>query len=443
MKKKHIYIIIAIVVLIVILIVAKKKGLFGESGDAREVEISKVELVDITETVSSSGKIKPEVEVKIAPEVSGEIIKLPIKEGQEVKKGQLLVEINPDIYESSVNRAHASLQSSKSTHQQSKARLIESEQDFNRNKKLYDNETISKSEWEKAKANYDVAKLQVESAKYQVSSSEATLKEAKDNLARTSIFSPMDGTISKLNVELGERVVGTQQMAGTELLRVANLNDMEAEVDVNENDIIKVKLGDETDIEVDAFLNKTFTGIVTEIANSAETAGTSADQVTNFKVIVKILKESYQETSDEMGLKYSPFRPGMTATVDIKTRNKKGIVGVPISAVTTRNDTISVSNKSKKKKKEKTEEENEEASEEDDKELASKKDVFECVFVIDSLGKSKIRIVETGIQDDENIQVTKGLKEGDEIITGPYIMVSRTLKPGMDVKEKSEEEEEE
>ena len=446
MKKKHIYIIIGIVVLIVVLIVAKKKGLFGETGDSMEVEISKVELIDITETVSSSGKIKPEVEVKIAPEVSGEIIKLPIKEGQEVSKGQLLVEINPDIYESSVNRAKASLQSSKSTYQQSKARLIESEQDFKRNKKLYNNGTIAQSEWEKAKANYEVAKLQVESAKYQVYSSEATLKEAKDNLARTSIFSPMDGTISRLNVELGERVVGTQQMAGTELLRVANLNDMEAEVDVNENDIIKVKVGDETDIEVDAFLNKTFKGVVTEIANSAVTAGTSADQVTNFKVTVRILKESYKETADEMGLKYSPFRPGMTATVDIKTRSKKGIVAVPISAVTTRNDTTSVSDKfkdRKKKKEESKDDEDLEVSDSKNKKSVSKKDIFECVFVIDSLGKSKIRIVETGIQDDENIQVTKGLKEGDEIITGPYIAVSRTLKPGMAVKEKSEDEDDE
>jgi HlyD family secretion protein len=440
MKKSYLYIVGVIVVLIVVLIVAKKKGLLGETGDAMEVEISKVELVDITETVSSSGKIKPEVEVKIAPEVSGEIIKLPIKEGQEVTKGQLLVEINPDIYESSVNRADASLQSSKSAYQQSKARLIESKQEYKRNKKLYKNGTIAQSEWDKSKANYEVAKLQVESAKYQVSSSEATLREAQDNLARTKIFSPMDGTISKLNVEQGERVVGTQQMAGTELLRVANLNDMEAEVDVNENDIIKVKLGDETDIEVDAFLNKIFKGVVTEIANSAETAGTSADQVTNFKVKVKILKESYKEVAEEMELKYSPFRPGMTATVDIKTRNKKGIVGVPISAVTTRSDTTSISNKNKKSSKKKDKLEDGEGSE--DEKVISKKDIFECVFVIDSLGKSKIRVVETGIQDDENIQITKGLKEGDEIITGPYIMVSRTLKPGMNVKEKSEDSEE-
>ncbi|MCK5906265.1 MAG: efflux RND transporter periplasmic adaptor subunit, partial [Flavobacteriales bacterium] len=198
---------------------------------------------------------------------------------------------------------------------------------------------------------------------------------------------------------------------------------------------------DETDIEVDAFLNKIFKGVVTEIANSAETAGTSADQVTNFKVKVKILKESYEETAKEMGVLYSPFRPGMTATVDIKTRSKKGIVAVPISAVTTRSDTTSVSKKFKGKKK-KEEDGKEEGSESDDKKEVSKKDIFECVFVIDSLGKSKIRIVETGIQDDENIQITKGLNEGDEIITGPYIMVSRTLKPGMDVKEKSEDEEE-
>ena len=439
MKKKYIYILITVVVLIVVLIVAKKKGLLGETGESREVSLAKVELVEIVESVSSSGKIMPEVEVKIAPEVSGEIIKLTIKEGDEVAKGQLLVAINPDIYVSSVNRAMAALQSSKSAHQQSKARHIESEQEFNRNKQLYDNQTIAQSEWDKAKANYEVAKLQVESAKYQVSSSQATLREAKDNLARTKIFSPMNGTISRLNVELGERVVGTQQMAGTELLRVANLSDMEAEVDVNENDIIKVKLGDETDIEVDAFLNKKFKGIVTEIANSAETAGTSADQVTNFKVKVKILKESYEEISKEMKLKYSPFRPGMTATVDINTKKKTGIVGVPISAVTTRSDTTSVSSKRKEKAKEVEEEE----GDSDEEKVENKKDLFECVFVIDTEGKAKIRIVETGIQDDENIEITKGLKEGDEIITGPYIMVSRTLKPGMKVKEEEEEDTEE
>jgi len=443
MKKTYIYIIIAVVVVIVLLLVAKKKGFLGETGDSKEVSVAKVELVDIVESVSSSGKIKPEVEVKIAPEVSGEIIKLPIKEGDDVKKGQLLVEINPDIYESSVNRARAAVQSSKSAYQQSKARLVESEHDYKRNKQLFENQTIAKSEWDKAKANYEVAILQVESSKYQVSSSEATLREAKDNLARTSIFAPMDGTISRLNVELGERVVGTQQMAGTELLRVANLNNMEAEVDVNENDIIKVKLGDETDIEVDAFLNKKFKGIVTEIANSAETAGTSADQVTNFKVKVKILKDSYKEISKEMGLIYSPFRPGMTATVDIKTRVKKGVVGVAISAVTTRTDTLSVGNKRNKEFDDDSEKNISEGNKTDNNKIESKKDIFECVFVIDSSNKSKIRIVETGIQDDENIEITKGLKEGDEIITGPYIMVSRTLKSGMRVKEKENSEEKE
>ncbi|MCK5781014.1 MAG: efflux RND transporter periplasmic adaptor subunit [Flavobacteriales bacterium] len=433
MNKKYIYIISAAVVLMIVLIVAKKKGWLGEDNNAKEVTTAKVELVNITESVSSSGKIKPEVEVKIAPEVSGEIIKLTIKEGQDVKKGQLLVSINPDIYESSVNRAQAALQSSNSSLLQAKARLLESEQDYKRNKQLFNNNTIAQSDWDKMKANYSVAKLQVESAQYQVSSSKATLREAKDNLARTNIYSPMDGTISKLNVELGERVVGTAQMAGTELLRVANLFEMEAEVDVNENDIIKVKIGDETDIEVDAFLNKKFKGIVTEIANSAETAGTSADQVTNFKVKVKILKESYEAISKEMGLKYSPFRPGMTATVDINTKNKDGIIGVDISAVTTRSDSLSISDKRKERKK------STKKDDDDMKTTKNKKELFECVFIIDNEGNAKIRVVETGIQNDEKIEITKGLKEGDIIITGPYTLVSRTLKQGMKVKQEDED----
>lgn len=443
MKKKYIYIIIAVVVLIVVLLVAKKKGWLGDDPNTKTVSTAKVELVDIVESVSSSGKIKPEVEVKIAPEVSGEIIKLTIKEGDEVKKGQLLASINPDIYESSVNRARAALQSSNSALKQAKARLIESEQDYKRNKELFENHTIARSEWDKINANYSVAKLQVESAEFQVSSSQATLREAKDNLARTNIFSPMEGTISKLNVELGERVVGTAQMAGTELLRVANLNEMEAEIDVNENDIIKVKLGDEAEIEVDAFLNKKFKGVVTEIANSAETAGTSADQVTNFKVKVKLLKESYKEISEEMGLKYSPFRPGMTATVDVNTKKKSSIVGVKISAVTTRSDSTSISDRKEKKSKRKKKEEDDE--EKDGVQVESSEleqnvadDLFECVFIIDAEGKAKIKTVETGIQDDEYIEITKGLKEGDEIITGPYLMVSRTLKPGMKVKKEED-----
>jgi HlyD family secretion protein len=425
MKKKYIYIVLGIVLLIILLVVGKKQGWIVTDSQGEEVEFSAVELVDIVEKVSSSGKIKPEVEVKIAPEVSGEIITLNIKEGQEVKKGDLLVEINPDIYESMLGRAEAALNSAESSYQQAKAREKEAKQNYDRNKKLFKNNTIAESEWESINANYMVAKHQVEAANHQVASAKAGLKEAKDNLGRTKIFSPLDGTISKLNVELGERVVGTAQMAGTELLRVANLNSMEAEVEVNENDIIKVKLGDKADIEVDAFLDVKFEGVVTEIANSAETQGTSADQVTNFKVKIKILEESYREKADEMGLKYSPFRPGMTATVDIKTRFKNGIVGVPISSVTTRKDTAKISKKYIKK--------------EEDVDDVEKKEMYEVVFVKNEDGTAGIRIVSTGIQDDENIEVLSGLNEGDIIITGPYTMVSRILKPGMRVRETEEE----
>lgn len=427
MSKKNIYILLAVFVVIIgVLLVLGKKGILGNKEDFKEIEIAKVVPMTIVETVSATGKIQPEIEVKIAPEVSGEIILLNVKEGQVVKKGDLLVKINPDLYTSSYNRSLSNLSGSKAGLTQSEASFKEAKSSYERNKSLYEKGIISKSDWDKAIASYEVAKATKQNAFYTVQSASASVNEAKDNLGRTTIYSPADGTISVLNVELGERVLGTQQMAGTELLRVANLNNMEVEVDVNENDIVKIKEGDFANVEVDAYLKKKFKGVVTSISNSASSALT-ADQVTNFKVKVRILKESYEDLLQGKPKTYSPFRPGMTATVDIITKTKKNVLAVPISAVVVKSDTTAVSVLDKKMPDEK--EEKKQAPKSDKK--------LECVFL--KVGdKAKIRIVKTGIQDDTNIEILSGVKKGDNVITGPYTIVSKELNSGDKVTVKSE-----
>lgn len=360
------------------------------------VKTASVERNDITETVSASGKIQPEVEVKLSPDVSGEIVALPVQEGDEVIQGDLLVKIKPDTYLSMLQMSEASLNTAKANLAKSKAQLTESKANYQRNKKLFDNGAISASEFEQIESAFKVAELNVESAVYSVNSAEASLNEAQENLDKTSIFAPTNGTISRLNVELGERVVGTAQMAGTELLRLANLSDMEVAVEVNENDIVRVGLNDTALIEVDAFLGEKFKGIVTEIANSADVTGASADQVTNFEVKIRIL--------DHAG-----FRPGMTATVDIQTQIEVGTLTVPIQAVTTRKDTFQSEEK------------------------------VECVFVYDD-GEAVFYKVKTGIQDDKNIQLLEGLPDSVEVIVGPYSAVSKSLKDGSFVTKEGEEE---
>ena len=342
MSKKTIFILLGSAIgLILLLVGLKKGGIIGNNDESKVVELSKVAQTTIVETVSATGKIQPEIEVKISSEVSGEIIALPIKEGQQVKKGDLLVRINPDLYESGVNRSVASMSTTKAGLSQADAQVKEAKANYDRNKKLFEKGIISKSEWDRIVSAYEVAVANKQSAYYQVQSASATVTEAKDNLGRTTIYAPADGTISLLNVELGERVLGTQQMAGTEILRIANLNNMEVEVDVNENDIVKVNIGDSANIEVDAYLKREFKGIVTSISNSASSTLT-ADQVTNFKVKVRILKESYQDLLEGKPENFSPFRPVMTATVDIITKRKENIVAVPISAVVVKDDTTSV-----------------------------------------------------------------------------------------------------
>lgn len=421
MNRKTLLIVLSVAILLIVLLVAgKKAGWFGKNGNLKSVSITKIEKIDIIETVAATGKIQPEVEVKLSSEVSGEIIELPIKEGQQVKKGDLLVRINPDIIQAGLNRSQASLQNVRAGLQQAEASLKEAKLSYERNKELFDKGVISKAEWDRAVSAFEVAEASKQSAFYSVKSAQATVNEAKDNLSRTTIYAPMSGTVSKLSVELGERVVGTQQMAGTEIMRVANLSNMEVEVDVNENDIVKVQIGDSTIVEVDAYLKKEFKGLVTEIANSAESA-LSADQVTNFRVKVRILEESYKDLLVGKPESYSPFRPGMTATVDVITNKRENIIGIPISAIVIKSDTSSTKRTYTKEK-----------IEDSDKK-------FECVFVKDG-ETAKLRVIETGIQDDSNIEITTGLEEGEEVITGPYNLVTKILKAGDKVQLESKKE---
>jgi HlyD family secretion protein len=411
MKKKTLYIIIGIaVVVIILLLVGKKAGWFGKSGNFKEVEVTEITRINLVETVSATGKIQPEVEVMLSSEVSGEIIELPVREGQQVEKGDLLVRVNPDIYESNLQRSQAGLQNVRAGLAQSEASLREARANFERNEQLFEKGIISKAEWDRIVSAFEVAQANQQSAYYNVQSAAASVNEARDNLGRTNIYAPMTGTISSLSAELGERVVGTQQMAGTEIMRVADLSEMEVEVDVNENDIVKVSIGDSTIVEVDAYLGQEFRGLVTEISNSANSALT-ADQVTNFKVKVRILEDSYSHLLEGKPENFSPFRPGMTATVDIITTRRDNVIGVPISSIVIKNDTSTVRGGGA------------------DREKVSSGEKFETVFVQEG-DEAKLRVVETGIQDDRNIEITSGLEEGEKVITGPYTTVTKTLKPG-------------
>jgi HlyD family secretion protein len=388
----------AVILLIIVAVIGKKKGWFGKEATVK-VATEKVVVNPIIESVTANGKIQPETEVKISPDVSGEIVELHVKEGDFVQKGVLLFRIKPEIYMSSRDRAAATLNSTKSRLAQVEAQLIQAELAYNRSKKLFEENTISQSDFEQAESQYKVAKAEKESAEYSVKSSEASLKEANENLVKTTVYAPMTGTISRLAVELGERVIGANMMTGTEVLRVADLNRMEVVVNVNENDIIMVNPGDTATLQVDAYLDRDFTGVVTEIANSANTLGTTSDQVTNFEVSILILKESYADLISERNP--NPFRPGMSASVDIFTSRKTDALTVPIQAVTTRTDTTKTR-------------------------PAASKDIRTLVFVSDGT-YALARDVKTGIQDNVNIEIISGLTGGEEVIVQPFSAISKTL----------------
>jgi HlyD family secretion protein len=435
MKKLYWIIIIGIVLIIVIVSAQVMRGTAPI-----EVYTEKSSVRNIVEVVSATGKIQPETELKLSSDVSGEITEMMVKEGDSVRKGTLLCRIKPDLYMSAIDRVNATVNTTKANLgtakaqlAQAKANLLNAETNFNRNKKLFEQNTISqmdfdasKAAYESAKANVDALNEGVNAGEYNIQSTEASLREANTNLEKTFIYAPVDGTISKLSVEKGERVVGVSGMQGTEILRLANLNEMEVTVEVNENDIIKVHLHDTALIEVDAYLEKKFKGIVTEIANSSNTSGTSIDQVTNFVVKIRLLRESYQYLINSKNP--VPFRPGMSASVDIQTTRVSNVMSIPIQAVTTRaKDTL----------RDKGEEGGRREKVRDEKEEKAKKKaetkLDEIIFVLVD-GVAKQRIVTTGIQDNDFIEIKSGVEKGDEIISGPYSAVSKVLKDKSKVK---------
>ena len=395
-------IIIALALIAVLIYVVKSKE---DKGIA--VTITKPINKTITEIIPANGKIQPVVEVKISPEVSGEIVELNVREGDIVSKGTLMIKIKQDIYLSSLERAQASLKSVRSQLEQQEAQYRQVELSYNRNKTLYEQRMISDAEYESSLSQYDMAKAQLNSARYSVESSQATLKEAEENLFKTTIYAPMDGIVSKLNVERGERVVGTMQMAGTEMLRIANSNQMEVLVNVNENDIVRIKQNDTASIEVDAYPGKVFKGVVTQIANSAKSSVASLDQVTNFEVKIYILPASYEDLTNAK--QDNPFRPGMSASVSIQTSTVFDALAIPIQCITTRADLVS----------------------DELKNVARPGEVFEQVFVVQTNEKDKtVKVirVRSGIQDHSHIQIKEGLDINDEIVIGPYSAISKLLK---------------
>ncbi len=429
-RKWYLIIGAALIILIVVMVIARQRN-----QQITEVTIEQVERRTIIETVAANGRIQPVLEVKISPYISGEVVELFVREGNYVNRGDKLARIDPTLYISNLEQVEATVNSARANEANARARLaqveaqyIRAKLDYDRNERLWKQSVISDAEWEGIKANYQVAAAEVEAAResskatsFQVQNAEAALREARENLARTTIYAPNDGTVSRLNVEVGERVTGASQFsAGTEIMRVANLSQMEVKVEVSENDIPRVKMNDTCIIEVDAYLNRRFRGVVTEIATSANTQATSVEQVTNFEVKVVLLRESYVDLIDEKSLIASPFRPGMSATVDIQTQRVVDVLSVPLQAVTTRDDTSSVKTFARATAI-KTE------NDKDDGQLR------EYVFVYEA-ETAKIREVSTGIQDNTYIEIISGLKEGEEVITGPYRAVSQTLKPGDDVK---------
>lgn len=430
-RNKLLYILLGVVaVLVIVALVGKSQGWVGQK-QAIEVESDVVKLARIVEKVSASGAVQPVIEVKISPEVSGEIIELKVEEGDSVAKGDFLLKIRPDNFISAYERSRATLnqqkanfESAKASLERAKATFKRQELEYNRQKKLYDEKVTSKSDFELAEANYNVAKQDLESAKQQVVASQyivesslATVEDAAENLRLTEIIAPMNGIVSKLAVELGETVVGTSQMQGTEMLRIADLNNMEVRVNVNENDIIRISVGDTSIIDVDSYsyMEKKFKGVVTQIANTANEKA-SADAVTEFEVRIKILNSSYQDLVND-GMRY-PFRPGMTASVEILTETKNNVVSVPLASVTTR-------------KAEADSTKNDEEQPEENVSLANQ-EVDEVVFKLVD-GKAVKAVVETGISDYQRIEVLKGLEEGDKIIKGPFLAVSKRLNDGDNV----------
>ena len=440
MKSKRLLLIIGIsaIVLVIVLALGKKQGWLGNEGFLK-VSVDKGISREIVEIITANGKIQPETEVAISPDVSGEIVELVVKEGDKIIKGQYLLKIKPEAYQMARNRAEASLNNSKARLKQSEAQLEMASLEYKRSSRLFEEKAISESEFQQALTNYNTSLAEKEASEYSVQSSEATLDEADESLTKTSIYAPMSGTISSLRVELGERVVGTSMMSGTEMLRIADLSRMEVEVEVNENDIVRVALWDTAMIEVDAYPDTRFAGVVSEIPVSANTTGVSSDQVTNFMVKILLLPESYASKISESNP--FPLRPGMSATADIQTDKKTGIFSIPIQAVTTRLDTTGTAQRDAAKENVASISSDGSMSSEtvNKPSQAGSDEPMVVVFVV-SEGKAFLKQVKTGIQDNTFIEITEGIEEDAEIVTAPYSAISRQLKDDMSVEVVSEED---
>lgn len=426
-----------LVLLILFAIVGKATGLFGERDTSMEVEAVEAERRTITQVVTASGKVQPEVQVKISPDVSGEVIQLTVREGDRVEQGALLARIRPDFYAAQAEQAQAGVSQARAALAQRRADLMNAELDVERQRKLAASGAVAATELQRAETTYAVQQAAYEAAEFSVQSAQAGFREAREQLARTTIYSPMSGTVSLLAIELGERVVGTTQMQGTEMMRVARLDQMEMEVDVNENDVVNISVGDTARIEVDAYPERPFRGVVTEIANSARTSGSGTqEQVTNFPVKIRILDphniagttsaaRGVADGEDALPSPSSPvFRPGMSGTVDVFTQTVGSAIAVPIQAVTVRDfrevrplaDSLAVVDEN------------------------GPEDLRKVVFVILEDGKADMVEVETGISDDTHIHITRGLSGGETVVTGPFRVISRSLEPGDNVRAEGDDD---
>ena len=433
---------------VIVLLVAFKM-LAGNKDEGLKVSIEKASRRTITETVNASGKVYPEIEVKISPDISGEIVELNVEEGDSVKKGQILARIFADIYAlqrdeaaSRVNQSAATVENSKASLEALQANLDQAKQAYDRNKKLYDDKVISRSEFEgfetaykSAQANYNAAKQNIKGLEAGVQTAQTGLSSANKNLGRTTLVAPMNGIISSLSVKKGERVSGNSFSLGTEMMRVADMNVLEVRVDVGENDVVKVHLGDSADVEVDAYNNRKFKGIVTQIASSTKSgtgaSSLSSTDVTQYEVRIRLDKDSYSDLLNPDRPKSFPFRPGMNASADIKTKRRENVLAVPINSVTTRvigSDKTIADKKKDEEKKKKTEGNGDETV------VVNSDELEELVFVVQKDGKVKRVKVKTDIQDINYIEIKEGLAEGDEVVTGPFNAISKTLKDGTVVK---------
>jgi HlyD family secretion protein len=420
---------IVVLVLIVLTVGLRTTGIIGDKNEGLPIDLTSVERRTITQVVTASGRIQPEVEVIISPDVSGEIVSLTVVEGQNVERGQLLARIKPDNYVAQVEQAEAGVFQARANKAQREADYINAERAYRRQEALRASEAVSQSALDQAETAMKIAEASLEAASYGVRSAEARLREAREQLQRTSIFAPMDGTISQLNVELGERVVGANMMTGTDMMHIAQLDRMELIVDVNENDVVNIIAGDSAQIEIDAYPGRSFQGVVSEIANSARVSGAGTqEQVTNFPVKIRLLDARPPGTPDATMDSETPsettgrpnFRPGMSGTVDIFTETREGVLAIPIQAVTVRDilkfDSTAAAN------------------------TELEEDLRRVVFrLVD--GKAEMMEVATGIADDTHLEVMSGLSLGDEVITGPYSAISRVLEPGMAVRNKESENE--